>query len=304
MKFLALFASLVILFMSSAAFAQDAAEVIPEQAVPEEPAADVPVNPENVSGDNWREWPMGDRLKLSVGVYMPDLDTNGSIADLDSPLPATDIDFEDDLDLDDDDSTVYASLAWRFLKRNKLTFNYYGIDRDATTMLDETISFDGEIFPVNSEVSSFSDVDVYEVAYSFSLIFTERMNLELGFGVSTQDYEAGIQSPDVNGGESVDVDFLAPLPTLNLGFEYALGDNWILGVRGGWLDVDYDSGDDSIDGKILTGNAGVQWKIFDNLGVTAGYSYFHVDGEFEDDDSNYDVDIEYQGPQLTVDLFF
>lgn len=254
--------------------------------------------------EEWRDYPFGDRLKLSVGVYMPDLDTQGSIQDLDSIIPATEIDFEDDLDLDDDDTVGYGSLAWRFLSRNKLTFNYYSIDRDADTTLDRTITFDGEIFPLSSDVSSFTDVDVYELAYSFSVIFNERMNLELGLGVSVQDYEAGIRSPDVNNNESVDVDFVAPLPTLNIGFEYALTENWILQARGGWLDVDYDSGDDSIDGEILTGMAGVRWKILNNVGVTAAYSYFNIDGDFEDDDSFYDVDIEYKGPQLTLDLFF
>jgi opacity protein-like surface antigen len=219
-------------------------------------------------------------------------------------IPATDIDFESDLGLDDDDTVAYGSLAWRFLKRNKLTLNYYSVDRDADAVLDRTLSFDGEVFPVSTSVSSFFDVDVIELAYSFSLIFNERLNLELGLGVSAQDYEAGIQSDNVNDGDTVDVDFLAPLPTLNAGVEFALTDKWILLARGGWLDVDYDSGDDSIDGKILTGLAGVRWKVLNNLGLTAGYSYFNIDGEFEDDDSNYDVDLEYKGPQLTLDLYF
>ena len=252
--------------------------------------------------DDWREWPLGDRLKLSLGVYLPDLDTVTTVSEVDG-LEGTEIDFEDDLALDDDESTFFGSLEWRFLKRNKLTFNYYSLERDATTRTQDVIIFDGTIFPPGIGVDSFINADIYELNYSFSFIFSERMNLAAGVGISAQDYEIGIAStliPQLREEE----DFVAPLPTLNLEFQYALTDNWSIDLQGGWLDAEFDINDNEVDGRIITANAGLRWKVFKYLGVTAGYTYFDLDGDFSDSNTEADIAVEYKGPQLTVDLFF
>lgn len=252
--------------------------------------------------DEWRQWPLGDRLKLSLGVYLPDLDTVTTVSEVDG-LEGTEIDFESDLALDDDESTFYGSLEWRFLKRNKLTFNYYSLERDATTRTQDVIIFDGTIFPPGIGVESFINADIYELSYSYSFIFSERMNLAAGLGVSAQDYEIGIASvliPQLRAEE----DFVAPLPTLNLEFQYAFTDKWSIGLKGGWLDAEFDINDNEVDGRIITANAGVRWKALKYLGVTAGYTYFDLDGDFSDNSTEADIAVEYKGPQLTVDLFF
>ena len=251
---------------------------------------------------DWRAYPLGDRLKLSVGVYVPELDTVAAVSEV-GGIPGTRIDFESDLGLDEDESTFFSSLEWRFLKRNKLTFNYYSVDRDASTRLRRPISFDGTVFPPGIGVNSFIDVDVYELAYSFSFIFTERVNLAAGVGVSAQDYNIGIASrlfPNLREEE----DFVAPLPTLNVEFQYAFSDNWSFSLKGGWLDTDIEIDNNELDGRIVTGTAGIRWKTFKNLGITAGYTYFNIDGELSDEDTAADAEIEYSGPQVTVDLFF
>ena len=62
--------------------------------------------------NEWRQWPLGDRLKLSLGVYVPDLDTVTTVSEVDG-IPGTEIDFETDLALDEDESTFFGSLEWR-----------------------------------------------------------------------------------------------------------------------------------------------------------------------------------------------
>jgi len=252
--------------------------------------------------DNWRDFPLGDRLKLSLGVYVPELDTVATVSVVDG-LPGTEIDFESDLALDEDESTFYSSLEWRLFKRHKLTFNYYSVDREATTRLADGIVFDGTIFPPNLEVESFINVDVYELAYSYSFIFNERVNLAAGFGISAQDYDTGIGSTNF-AALSEDQDFVAPLPTLNAEFQYAFSDKWSLSLKGGWLDADIEIDDNEVDATILTGTAGIRWKALSHLGITAGYTYFNIDGDLSDDTTAANVEIEYKGPLVTVDMFF
>ena len=253
----------------------------------------------------WRDWPLGERLKLSVGVFSPDIDTSGSLTQKAPLIVGTEVSFEDDLGLDDSESAVFAGLDWRFFKRHSLRFNYYALDRDAATTIDRQIVFDGITFPAGVTTETTFDISVFEVAYAYSLIFDETKDLYIGFGVSAQDMTFEILSRDLDPIilEAGD-DFTAPLPTINLGFDYALSDAWTLELSAGYMDLDVSYNDDDYDARILVGNAGVNWQPLDNLGVGLYYSIFELDGEFEDEDNIGEFDLEYKGPRVGLDLLF
>jgi len=255
-----------------------------------------------LADDEWRDWPLGDRLNLSIGGYFPDLDSEATVSEVDG-LQGTPINFEDDLGLDDSDTAIFAALNWRFFKRHALNLNYYNLDRDAVATTSDVIVFDGIVFPAGIETDTEFNINVYELSYSYSLLFDAKKNLYLGFGVSAQDLEFGIASTQIPA-LSADEDFIAPLPTLNVGFEYALSDKWLLGLKLGYMDIDVDFGDDSFDAKILIGDAGVRWKAFNNLGLSLSYSLFHLDGEYEDDDIVAELDLDYKGPKASIDFYF
>ena len=61
---------------------------------------------------------------------------------------------------------------------------------------------------------------------------------------------------------------------------------------------------DEFDAEIVLVDAGVRWKPASNMGVGVHYSYFSVDGQFEDDEIIADIDLEYKGPRISFDLFF
>ena len=97
------------------------------------------------------------------------------------------------------------------------------------------------------------------------------MELFLGLGISLQDLALGIQgtesSPIPGEDLSTTLESTAPLPTLNIGFDYAFSDKWILESRLGWLAVELDLGaDDDLSGEIINANAGIMWRAFENVG--------------------------------------
>ena len=253
--------------------------------------------------EDWQDWPLAAKLRISAGALLSKLDTEAGVTQK-SPFVQGDlINFENDLGLADDDNAAYIAVDWRPFKRHALSLYYFELNRSATATTPRDLTFDGVTFPQGIESDTTLDLAVYEVAYSYSVIFDETKNIYLGFGVATQDYDFDIAATAFPA-LRVQEDFIAPLPTINLGFDYVLAENWTVHARGGYLGVDVSLGDDDFDADIRVLNVGTRWQPGDHLGIGFYYSLLEVDGDFEDDDIIAAVDIEYKGPRIGLDYAF
>ena len=183
-------------------------------------------------------------------------------------------------------------------------------DRSATTSSSSVaIAVGEEFFDITLPIQSFFDIAAHEVAYSYSLMFDERKDLYVGFGISVQDLALGIQGTESspNPGEVINSQLAstAPLPTLNVGFNYAFNDQWFFVSRLGWLAVEIDFGaDEDLSGQIINANAGIQWDAFKNVGFYLQYQLFDVDVDYTVGPALFAIDYDYNGPVLGVNVFF
>lgn len=259
------------------------------------------------SGD-WQSWPTGKRWSIGAGYFAPDLDTKVVVTDA-NQFVGTGISFERNLGLDDSEGTGLLFVDWRIFKRHQLEYRYFALDRSATTTSSVAIAVGEEIFDVSLPIQSFFDITAHEIAYSYSLLFDEKKDLYFGLGLSLQDLELGIQgtASSPNPGETIvsTLDSTAPLPTLNVGFNYAFNDKWMFKSRLGWLAVELDFGaDEDLSGQIINANAGVQWNALKNVGFFAQYAIFDVDVDYNDAGVLFALDYDYRGPILGVDIRF
>ena len=123
---------------------------------------------------DWRSWPMGDRFIISVGAFFPNIDTKVSARSAQDPISAK-IDFERDLGLDDSATRPMAAFAWRFAKRHRLNVNYFNLDRSGDVISTVNIKIGDLEIEAGVPVQSFLDVQALEMAYSYSLVFTEKV---------------------------------------------------------------------------------------------------------------------------------
>jgi hypothetical protein len=260
------------------------------------------------SGD-WESWPTGQRWSIGVGYFVPNLDTALIVTD-ENQVVGTGISFEKNLGLSDNEGTALLFVNWRMFKRHSLEYRYFDLSRSSTTSDGSvSIAIGEEVFDISLPIQSFFDITANEVAYSYSLLFDEKKDLYLGLGISFQDIALGIQGTESspNPGEilNINLDSNAPLPTLNVGFDYAFNDQWLLRSRLGWLAVDIDFGaDEDLSGQILNANAGVHWKAFENVGFFLQYQMFDVDVDYLDNGVLFAIDYDYNGPVLGVDVRF
>lgn len=259
------------------------------------------------SSNDWQNWPTADRWNIAVGYFAPDLDTQIIISD--SNGTGSGISFEKNLGLDDSEGTGLLNVDWRFFKRHTVSYRYFDLQRSATNTSSVSISIGGEVIDISLPIQAFFDITTHEIAYSYSLIFDEKKELFVGLGLSLQDLEFGIQGTESspNPGEIINstLSTTAPLPTLNVGFDYAFTDKWLFQSRFGWLAVELDVGADAeFSGEIINVNAGITWKAFNNVGFFAQYQYFDVDVDISDSGALFALDYDYRGPVLGVSVTF
>jgi len=257
---------------------------------------------------DWKSWPTGGRLDIGAGYFAPDLDTTVIVTDASGDV-GTGISFEKNLGLDDNDGTGLLYVDWRFFKRHMLSYRYFELKRSATTTSSVSISVGGEIFDINLPIQSFFDITANEIAYSYSLMFDQKKRLFVGLGISLQDLELGIQgtmsSPNPGATINSTLNSTAPLPTLNVGFNYAFSENWLFQSRLGWLAVELDlDSDEELSGEVINANAGILWKAFNNVSIFAQYQVFDVNVDVADEGKKFALDYDYKGPVLGVSVNF
>ena len=257
---------------------------------------------------DWEEWPTGDRWRIGAGYFAPDLDTKVVVTDSSGNL-GTGISFEQNLGLSDNEGTGMLFVDWRFFKRHAVSYRYFELKRSATTNSSVSIRVGEEVFDVNLPITSFFDITAHEISYSYSLLFDQKKELFVGAGISIQDLALGIQgtesSPDPGEIINSTLASTAPLPTLNMGFDYAFSDKWLFQSRLGWLVVELDfAADEDLSGEIINANVGILWKAFENVSFFANYQVFHVDVEYVDAGAKFAVDYNYKGPVLGVSVNF
>jgi hypothetical protein len=252
----------------------------------------------------WRDGPLGDRFVLGVGLFGPRLDTKVRL-DSSTGIIGTEIDFESTLGMDDNDLLPLVLGYYRVAEKHRINFQYFRLDRHGNSVSDVPIRFGDVIFPANLPLSSFFNVDVYSLGYSYSLIHDEKKELAFNVGLQFQDIEMGIAGNVGPGLIAEEADVVAPLPTFGGTFDYAISEKWIFSSLVGVFALEIDFGDDSkFSGEILQINTGVTYKAFKNVAFALQYNYFRVDVDVDDSDWMGSLKYEYRGPVLAIGVYF
>ena len=252
----------------------------------------------------WRDDTLGKRFLLGVGPFWARLDTQVRL-DSSSGQIGTVIDFESTLGMDENDVLPLLLGYYRFAKKHRLSFAHFRLNRNGEVVSDVPIRFGDQIFPANLPLSSYFDVKVTALSYSYSLIHDEKMELAFNVGLQFQDIEMGISGNLGPGIISEDTDIVAPLPTFGGSFNYAFNEKWVFTSSLGVFAIELDLGDDTeFDGSIVQLNVGVTYNAFKNVGFALQYNYFRVDVDVEDPDWTGFLKYEYRGPVLGVAVYF
>jgi hypothetical protein len=243
--------------------------------------------------------PLDKRVAVYGGVQLYKAD--GKFKNVKDGQPDVSVDL-DDLNLDDDEiSPAVGGLLNFWGRRLTLRFDYFGFHDDANARADFPFDWDDDFFPVNADLDSNLDIDIYAINLSYNIIRSDRARFGVGVGVHLADVDLGITGT-VNGVvvASGSADVLAPLPNVYVTGAYAFTEEFLLIYGGGGLSLSY--GD--WDGSFYFLNAFLEYWPWKNFGFGAGYRYVDVDVDYDPGHKKETYDFTLPGPVFYVTAGF
>jgi hypothetical protein len=212
---------------------------------------------------------ISDNFVLTAGFYMPSLSTNIRL-DSSTLGTGTDLNFENDLDMESSLTIFRADGHLRLSRWFSLEFGYYNISRDTTTILNKSIQYGNKIYAANADVNASVETQVIKAALAFSLI--NDGNVEFGFSVGGNIIllKASLNSITANLQEAVDE--IAPIPLVGTYVYVTLSPGLFL--KGNLRYFTITLNDLDFSGSALDFRGAVEYYPLKNIGVGASINLF------------------------------
>ena len=213
---------------------------------------------------------------IGLGVFLTNRKSTTRL-DGDVPDSGTPIDLETDLGLDRNDTVFRVDGFYRFNQKHRIDFSYFDLSRESSKVLDRTIDFLGQEFVINTQVDANFDLNIYKIAYTYSVIQNDSGYLGLSAGFYIADIGASLTVTPVDGGliegtvasESV----TAPLPVFGVRGQYNFSEKWMFRGSAEIFAYEYDI----YSGSLYDIYAGIDYQLLKNMAVGIGYNSVRLD---------------------------
>jgi hypothetical protein len=248
-----------------------------------------------------------EKYSIAIGGFISTVNTSirfGSGVGLD-------IDAEELLDVDSSNTVFRVGGLWRFTdtKRHQLDLSWFAYHRSGSATVGNTLEIedpDGNIIIIlpGTEVDTLLNIDIFQLAYSYSFLQDDRLDLAAIFGLFIMPVDIELEVSGL-GGEEGTLNFTAPLPTFGLRMDIALKPKWFFRSGTQIFYLEYQN----FKGSIMTMHGAVEYTPWDHIGFGLGIDSFTLKIEGKDEDyPNIDltgkVGFHYVGLQLYARIFF
>jgi hypothetical protein len=137
------------------------------------------------------------------------------------------IDIEDALGLKVTSFNYRGKVVYRFgkTKRHALVVGYFGVNRNATKILEDTLQVDDIIFPIGTELNSKFDLSIIRLKYDYSLYQDKRVSIGASIGLFIMPVKFKVKAK--NSQEQV-TNFVAPFPLFGLRTDFQISKKFYL----------------------------------------------------------------------------
>lgn len=235
---------------------------------------------------------------LRFGVYDMNLSTKVRVDGVGGNLGTT-LDFEDDLNLDDNKDTFNVAFRWRFRERHFLEVEYFRLKRNGLRRLEGEIRFGDNVYPVGTDVRSSFTTEVTRLGYAYRIVRSRDWGLAFTAGLHVTRLRAALtevvfDNVEVPVGEAEIAAVTAPLPVFGVSGARRLGEKWALIAQAQLFAVEVDD----VDGRIEHGAIYFEHDTFERVGFGFGYDWFNVDVKSQDRLWTGRADVRFHGPML------
>jgi len=239
---------------------------------------------------------------LEAGIYLPEAETEIGLFEPDRSR-GTLVTLEDELGFKNDTTSVDLTLGAKLDDEFFTEASFFGVRRDTSVTLDETIEVEDVTYPIGASVDSKFETDIYRLSVGYRFIANDKWELSALLGAHVTDFAfrvvgeatvGGQQSTDVESGRKV----LAPLPVVGLQAKFR-PIKWLeLRARGDVFDIEVGA----YDGRLVNLEASATAAITRN--IAAGVAFRSTDYRVRVNQDSYAANLDYrlEGLRLFVRL--
>jgi hypothetical protein len=184
--------------------------------------------------------------------------------------------------------------------RNRLWLDYFTLDREGSTIVQEPIVFHNVVLQPGEPLQSELDLRGLTLTYGYSFWHGEKLELAAVVGISSIqiDARAKVQTEEVHVNESVTA--AGPFPTPGLAVTWSVAKHFYLDGRVQYLHVHIGE----ITGSLGQGEIEAIYRVHPNVAFALGYTEVKVN--FDSTKTNHAglFDFNSKGPQLFVRVSF
>jgi Outer membrane protein beta-barrel domain len=225
--------------------------------------------------------PFNDHFRLTAGLLSATADTELRL-DADDGTTGTPVSAEDDLGLADRGESADIEAEVRIRERHFVRFNYFRLDRSATTTIAREIQFGNDTFEPGDEVETSLDLHEFTATYAYRFLRKPRFELYGSFGIHLTEFvaEGRVRARNLREEQHE----VAPLPAVGLGAEFSFTNRIFMSAFVDYLQANVND----FEGEILDARITALYRFTRNL--SAGLGYFFLERKvdsFDPDDSGH-----------------
>jgi hypothetical protein len=228
--------------------------------------------PQSVRADGDYVSPTDDRVRLSVGVMHVSTATTVR-ADSSSGVTGTVIDGERQFGLDKSDIEPKVEASLRVAKRQRLTFDYFTLDRSGSATVGATpIIFRDVVFFPTDPLSTTMSLRTLGINYEYSFWHSETLEIAATVGVHATDLSALAKVQTQTTHIIQTEDHAGALPTLGIHATWVASKRFYIDARAQYLTAHVDN----IDGSLGLYDFDALYRFRPNVSFGIGYSEITV----------------------------
>lgn len=223
-------------------------------------------------------------VDVEARYWLTNLDS--SLVSTTAGIPGNEIDFVDDLALDDQEGLVEGRITLE-LGKHSIRYGYVPMSWDGSNTLSQDVTWGGETFTATTDVDSEITVNYHRLGYRYDII--DLLSNRVGVIVELKYFDADATIKDSTGVMDVTESFDLPIPTVGVGAQVGLP--FLFSVSGEVTGLTLGSTAYMVDAEAMVNLTPAPF-----VKLSAGYRYmtFHVE---QDDDK---ADLSLSGPFVAL----
>ncbi len=241
---------------------------------------------------------------VNAGAYFPERDFDASASASVGGITGS-IDFEGSFGLDDSPSMFMGELGWQFGENWSTALQYFRSSRDAERTLEESFEWQDVVYDAGVSVQAGTSLELTRVFFARRFRDGGPHSLRLGAGLHWLELRAEIAGQATLNDQSTEFRRSAaaasvPVPNVGAWYRYSPNNRWLLSARVDWLSASIDN----YDGEIWNVSAGVNFRLWDHVGIGATYQFFELSGSLEEDRWRGEIRTAFRGPYVHISGFW